>query len=227
MFNPVTTCPACQSFADTINGILSDIDSLQEDLKNATDPEKPGIINMIREDRKQLGEPRRELAQCELQNCHAAVPPKAAGFTGEATLITDDADHRGPFQQSINATFSFAATLDSFFISNFPMIKPMGNDTTIDLTGQQNASLDSSGDMAVDLTLHFDFHSIFAGNSDGVFHMTTGTASLSGPFQPTGASIDAGGNVTLAGTTRFTSGFWDGKHGQLVIAGQLSPWPPA
>jgi hypothetical protein len=41
---------------------------LQEDLKNATDPEKPGIINMIRDDRKQLGEPRRELAQCELQN---------------------------------------------------------------------------------------------------------------------------------------------------------------
>src|SRR5258708_35873154 len=105
MFNPVTTCPACQSFADTINGILSDIDSLQEDLKNATDPEKPGIINMIRDDRKQLGEPRREIAQCELQNGCVAVPPNAAAFTGVATLLTDDADHLGRFKQSINATF--------------------------------------------------------------------------------------------------------------------------
>jgi hypothetical protein len=34
-----------------------------------------------------------------------AVPPKAAGFTGGATLLTDDADHRGPFQiRSIHDT---------------------------------------------------------------------------------------------------------------------------
>lgn len=167
-------------------------------------------------------------AQMQAQGC-LGPSERISTLTGQVTLRTDDSNEqgRGPFQlNNIAITLAFPANQSSFYVKSLFSINVPNSDATIDITKDDNGRY-SSSDMAIDITLHIDPHSALAGSSDGTFGMTTGQASSSGPFQPTGVPIDGAGNVTLVGTTQFTGGHWDGNHGQLMVAGQLSPWPPS
>jgi len=167
-------------------------------------------------------------AQMQAQGCLGPAE-RISTLTGQVTLRTDDSNEqgRGPFQlNNVAITLAFPADQSSFYVKSLLHINIPGSDATIDITRDDNGTYSSSGDMAISITLHFDPHSALAGSSDGTFGMTTGQASATVSFQPTGVPIDGMGNVTLVGTTQFTGGHWDGNHGQLVIAGQLSPWPP-
>jgi len=232
MFNPVTTCPACQSFADTINGILSDIDSLQEDLKNATDPEKPGIINMIRDDRKQLGEPRRQLAQCELQNACQQQPSRTVPALISATVtiwisgfsIGIQSPENGMFS---NVSLNFAQevppvdpNLWGVFIPSLTI--PFDGGLTASLRGTESATGSftlSTREMDLSVPLHITgIPFIDGGDRDATPDLST-QGSISTPDgQINGSPVDDAGNLTLVG--------FDDPVMYRVIA-SLSNLPPA
>jgi len=159
-------------------------------------------------------------------------PSKLEGnFEGRMTFRIDDNRFPGPFYKDFNLTLKFSPDLHDVRLA-FPKIKigpfqtPIGENTiTVTQTGGGSGSFDqNSGNMEIPIDLYFDHSTIFAGNSDLSFLLTTGiSSSPTGRLYLIGRPWDQKNNIiTLVGASHFRGGFLDKTDCSIETHGILT-----
>lgn len=163
-------------------------------------------------------------------------------------MRVDDPDRQGfggPYSQQVRLTATTDGSRSLIELTQFPrlVVGPIstqaGKDTItvepVDVFGAfgpygPSSAFSSGAIKGLAITLRFANSISFAGTCQAPFVFTTGsTASPGKHFHVTGSPVDAQGNVTLVGASRFSCNALynptDGKDVLLTITGTLSPSP--
>ena len=186
MVTSITTCPPCQTFADTINGISRDIEDLALQVQIASAQGKGALLAQISTLRQQLPEPVSQLRQCELaNNCQPtqAVETVTGTWNATATIWTSNASYPGlctNFSTTLtftgnpgsvwnvsNTTFSLSIPEGFITITVTLQMDAMGHPRPITGTFIPLSSTSSPGSMDLSAPLHVDAGVV--GSSDVVF----------------------------------------------------------
>ena len=248
MIMPITTCPPCQTFANTVNEISSEIEDLELQVQNASVQGKAQLLTQMSRLRLQLIEPVRQLRQCELaNNCQPSQPPESVetvtgAWNATATIWTSNSSYPGPYVDSSSTTLTFTGNPGSIWnVSNdtFSLSIPEGL-LTITITLQQDSSgqtepitgtftplssATSPGSMDLTAPLHVDA-GIF-GSSDVVLPLSTSSTITTPTGVFTGQALDTNGNITLVGQANAVGGPLDTDLVQASIVGTIVNAPPA
>jgi hypothetical protein len=245
MITPITTCPPCQTFADTINGIDRDIEELKLQLQYSSTQGKAQLLTQISGLRQQLLEPVRQLHKCEVaNNCQPsqALQTVIGTWNATATIWTSNPSYQGPYTNNFSTTLTFTGNPGSIWnVSNntFSLSIPEGLVTiTItlqkDSTGQTKpitgtftplANASSPGSMDLSAPLHVDA-GLF-GSSDVVLPLSTSSTITAPGGVISGKALDANGNITLVGQANAVGGPLDTNLVQVSIVGTILNAPPA
>ena len=237
--NPLPEPPECQRFVDAIESLDARITRLQERLKDASQAMKPDLLRSIDQLNSQRSTSTTELASCRRD--HGAVPrvlaphELTARFTGTARMRTNDSNARGPFDVGLDLVLQFTRDRCRVTITSFPKLKletedlPVIGHVKFDVSktgGGAGTFHPVSGTMNLSLTLHLHYETLVLSDDDATFNLTTGkSVSADRVFNVTGSALTEGGNIRLAGTTRFRNGHLEGRSGSLIITGNISPRP--
>ncbi|HEX7296909.1 MAG TPA: hypothetical protein VF251_14235, partial [Pyrinomonadaceae bacterium] len=144
-----------------------------------------------------------------------------------------DSEARGPFKTDFTAGLRFSGNRCRVVVGNFPAIRLKVDDVpgigTVEVTvthvgGGVGTFHPVSGKLTVPIKLHFHYDTIFVGDDEAFFHLTTETVPTD-TGEASGTRVDADGNVTLVGTATFSGGYLDGKKGGLLVQARLTPRP--
>ncbi|GAB1640576.1 hypothetical protein [Krasilnikovia sp. MM14-A1259] len=224
---PAYAVPApCQADYNTLQGLNSDLDSLQEELKTAAPPAKPHIAAQIKAVKAQIAKVQPRYEQCMRDN-DAAAPPIQATFTGRVTLTTNDSRMPKPITRDVSIGLSyFGQNRELVNIREWPTITsdpiqagPFNLHVTVRLDQSSGSFNRSTGRMSLNLVLTFDEDLAAPADSDSNLAITVGTD------QPGGVPMDAAGNVTLAGADKFYHGHLNDKQATITVTGAVSPRP--
>lgn len=237
--NPIAVPAECRELSDSVHALEDRIARLQQRLKSASPAVKQQLLRTISDLNSQ-----RDAAQADLTRCirdHGATPRELAPsevtstFTGSATVRTTDSNASGPFDVDLNIDLRFSRDRCHITITRFPSLKLKTKDlpvigrinVTVTKTGGGSGSFHPvSGTMNIPITLHFHYDTALLGDDDATFSLTTGrSVSRTSAFDITGSPLNAGGNITLTGTTRFRNGYLSGKDGSLLITATILPLP--
>lgn len=248
MITPINTCPACQSYADTINGINTEIEDLELQVQNASDQGQAQLLTQLSGLRLQLLEQVRQLRQCELANNYQPSQPTGSVETvigtwnATATIWTSNSSYPGPYVDTSSTTLTFTGNPGSIWnVSNDTFALSITEGLiTITVTLQKDASgqtepitgtftplsyATSPGSMDLSAPLHVDAGIL--GSSDVVLPLSTSSTirTPSGVFA--GQALDANGNITVVGQANAVGGPLDSDLVQASIVGTLVNAPPA
>jgi hypothetical protein len=223
--------PECQRIANDIARIQGLRERATTRLRRASPSAKPALIAEIREFNAQLDRLRANLRDC--RHRYGLPDPLEATFVGTSTLRTNNSDAPGPFVQSISVSLFFNEDRTSVSITDLRPISvsfdtPIGRvTTTVSRTGGSAGTFNrATGVITIPLTLHFHHDTVFAGDSDITFNLTTGSAgSPKSPFRQTGSALDKRGDVTVVGVARFRDGYLGGNQCSIVVNGRITPHP--
>jgi hypothetical protein len=235
--NPIAIPPECAQLVGPITDLENRIVHLQDRLRNASPATKPSLIRNIEQLNTQLNTARAELTRCKRE--HGATPRVLApaeltsSLSGKATLRTTDRDARGPFTVDFDVDIRFTRSRCGITITRFPSIKLKTDNipglgrvaVTVSKTGGGSGTFHPvSGNMNIQIRLHFHYGTFLVSDDDATFNLTTGTVPTD-VGEATGAPLDADNKIALVGTATFHNGYLDGKLGGLSVKATISPRP--
>ena len=248
MITPITTCPPCQTFADTVNGINSEIENLELQVHNASVQGKAQLLAQISKLRQQLFVQVRQLRQCEVaNNCQPSQPSESVEtvtgtWNATATIWTSNPSYAGPYVDSSSTTLTFTGNPGSIWnVSNdtFSLSIPEGL-LTITITLQQDASgqtepitgtftplSNATSPGSMDLTAPLHVNAGIFGSSDVVLPLSTSSTITTPTGVFNGLALDTNGNITLVGQANAVGGPLDTDLVQASIVGTIVNAPPA
>jgi hypothetical protein len=235
--NPVVpTIPAqCQSLADKVEALTSDLSLLQADLINFPNS-KAETMRKIKALELRIKRAITALEACEMQNAGSAqgrvIAPSELDeiFNGTAVLRTSYPRAAGPFFQPISVGLRFSRNRCAVTMTSFP---PISVKVTVPVLGQVTISITRTGGgvgqyhpvtgrMILPLKLHFSYPVV--SDDDIWFDLTTGSSvSPGGNFNLTGMTRQSDGSIRLVGTSTFTGGFLQPNDGALEVTGRIIP----
>jgi hypothetical protein len=250
MITPITTCPPCQTFAETVNGINSEIEDLELQVQNASVQGKAQLLAQISKLRQQLFVQVRQLRQCEVaNNCQPSRPSGSVEtvtgtWNATATIWTSNPSYPGPYVDSSSTILTFTGNPGSIWnVSNdtFSLSITEGF-ITITITLQQDSAgqtepitgtftplsnATSSGPGSMDLTAPLHVDAGIFGSSDVVLPLSTSSTITTPTGVFNGLALDTNGNITLVGQANAVGGPLDTDLVQASIVGTIVNAPPA
>lgn len=203
---------------------------LQEELKTAAPGQKSAIAGQIKQitadikknsaTAKKLAAARKAFSDCLDKN--KLLPELLASFKGKATLTTNNSKAKGPFHKDVNIGLKFRVRdHKEVTITSFPKISvtydvgfPVGEVTT-SVTMETGSGTYSPTTKKITLNLNLFFHHSTSLAGDSTFNVKLTTDS----------PLDAKGNITVSGSSKFNGGYLDGNTGSLSVKGTISPLP--
>jgi hypothetical protein len=235
--NPIAMPPECARLVGPITDLENRIGRLQARLRNASPAMKTGLLRSIEDLNTQLTAARAELRRCKRE--HGATPRELApaeltsNLSGTAILRTTDSEARGPFEVDFDVDIRFTRNRCGVTVTRFPSIKLKTDNipglgrvaVTVTKTGGGTGTFHPvSGNMNIQIKLHFHYDTVLVGDDDATFNLTTGTVPTD-VGEATGSPLNADNKITLVGTATFRNGYLDGKLGGLLVRAIISPRP--
>jgi hypothetical protein len=222
---PLHVAGACGTIKQEVDGLITERNDLQAELKKASPDEKGAIANQIKVLLPKIAAKQKELSIC---NSTHGKTNLSATFNGTATLTTSNPKVAGPFAQSVSMGITYQEWLhDQFTVDSFqpvtvgPFDTPIGsNTTTVSLINPgtcAGTAEPSTGKITVTLKLHFHHSLKLAADSDLFITLST--------ENPGGSRLKSGGAITLVGDGTFQGGYLGGDNCHLVVKGTLLPLP--
>jgi hypothetical protein len=257
MITPIATCPPCQTFADTIDGINKDIEDLEVQSQNASVQGKAQLLTQRRGLRQQLLEQVRQLRQCELANNYQPSQSSQSSQTSQtsqpletvtatwnatATIWTSNSSYPGPYVDSSNTTLTFTGNPGSIWnVSNdtfslsitkwlMTITITLQKDSagqTVPITGTFTPLSNATSPGSMDLSAPLHADAGLFGSSDIVLPLSTSSTITTPTGVFTGQALDANGNITLVGQANAVGGPLDTDLVQTSIVGTIVNAPPA
>jgi hypothetical protein len=237
--NPIAVPPECARLVGPIRELDDRISRLQERLKNASPAAKQGLLRSIEQLNTQLEAVRADLTLCKRE--HGATPrglapaELASNLSGTATLRTTDSEARGPFEVDFNVDIRFTRNRCGITVTRFPSIKLKTDNipglgkvaVTVTQSGVGSGTFHPvSGNMNIQIALHFHYDTFLVSDDDATFNLTTKSVpSGDGDSVATGSPLNAESKITLVGTATFHHGYLAGKLGGLLVKATVSPRP--
>jgi hypothetical protein len=221
---PTHVPAACTGIQNELNGLISERNGIQEELKSAAPGEKPNLAGQVKALLPKIAAKEKALDTCAKANGGKA--DLNTTFTGNATMTTNNAKVAGPFVQGVTIKAYFPHWLhDHINVTSFPTIKvgpfptPIGdNTTTVTMVDAGSGPVDpATGKVEITVKLHFHHSLALAADSDMTITVSTETAG--------GSRLAANGAITLVGNAPFDGGYLGGSTCKLVVKGTLGPKP--
>ena len=237
--NPIAIPQACQSITDSIRDLQSLVARLQVRLREASNPNlKAALLRTLTRYNEQLDDLRADFRRC--MDEHGATPRELAPealtsrLTGTATLRTTDSEARGPFDVDLDIDLRFSRNRCEVMVTRFPSLKLKTSNipglgrvaVTVSKTGGGWGTYHPvSGTLNIQITLHFHYDTIYVGDDDATFNLTTGSVPLGDGDLATGSPLNADNRIILVGTATFHNGYLNRKRGGLLVRATISPRP--
>lgn len=206
------------------------VKDLQEELHSAAPGQKPAIVAEIKKitaDIKKNSATGKKLtaAKKAFNACldkEGLLHALDATFSGKATLTTSNSNAKGPFKQDVNISLHFSVRdHKDVSITNFPKISVTYDTgsivgtvtTTVTMNSGSGTFNKSTNKITLNLSLAFKHSTSLAGDSTLDIKLNTDSP------------LDAAGNITVSGSSKFKGGYLDGDTCTLSVKGKISPRP--
>lgn len=225
----MNTTARCRPIEESIRSLEAEKKGYQDELREASPPEKPYLTSQIKKLNQQLDAARRKLAQC--QGIKPAPSPLPSILSGTATLTTTLPEAPGPYvlPVSIDARFTGdSGTYSRIAMTSFPKLEfPVGPievfgrliEADVIITKQSGGEgTYRQGGISIPITLLFS-NSANLTVFDSVLPLTLSTSAPGSPVNTNRA-------VKLVDSGVFAGGLaLDGRSGTLVVDGSFSRTP--